>query len=369
MVCAILVYAVEKQQTKEAHMANIAFDSHKRYTYCSVETELGEVVTEERIDHHRGAIRSYLSAYPPGSPVAVETIGNWYWIIDEIEAAGMEPRLVHARKAKLMMGSVNKTDRLDARGLNRLQRCGTLPTVWIPPGELRDKRDLARTRLFLVSMQTRIKNRVHATLAKYALRVAGFKDYFCPTGRLALEDAIECLPEHTRFASRSQLLQLDLLAQEIKRLELKMKQLFEMTPMIQRIRTLPGVGYLLAEIITMEIGDVGRFATAGRLASYAGTTPRIHASGGKAYHGRLRKDINHYLKWAYVEAAHAICLGREKYPHRHGSQLYTRLRQKKGHQKAIGAVARHLAEATWWMMTKKQIYHDPGVKQHSQREA
>jgi hypothetical protein len=51
--------------------------------------------------------------------VAVETIGNWYWIVDEIEAAGCLPRLVHARKAKLMMGEINKTDKLDARGLNR----------------------------------------------------------------------------------------------------------------------------------------------------------------------------------------------------------------------------------------------------------
>ena len=63
--------------------------------------------------------------------MAVETIGNRYWIVDEIEAAGCLPRLEHARKAKLMMGEINKTDKLDARGLNRLQRNGTLPMVWI----------------------------------------------------------------------------------------------------------------------------------------------------------------------------------------------------------------------------------------------
>jgi hypothetical protein len=87
----------------------------------------------------------------------VETIGNWYWIVDEIEAAGCIPRLVHARKAKLMMGEINKTDRLDARGLNRLQRNGTLPTVWIPSGELRDQRDLPRTRMVLVRQRTRVR--------------------------------------------------------------------------------------------------------------------------------------------------------------------------------------------------------------------
>ena len=53
--------------------------------------------------------------------------------MDEIEQAGYKPRLVHAGKAKLMLGMVNKTDKLDARGLNKLQRIGTLPVVWIPP--------------------------------------------------------------------------------------------------------------------------------------------------------------------------------------------------------------------------------------------
>jgi len=70
--------------------------------------------------------------------VAVETVYNWYRIVDEIEGAGCIPRLVYAGKAKFMLGMVNKTDKLDARGLNKLQRVGALSEVWIPPGELRD---------------------------------------------------------------------------------------------------------------------------------------------------------------------------------------------------------------------------------------
>lgn len=100
------------------------------------------MVREERIEHERGALQGFLTQCERGSTVAVETIGNWYWIVDEIKAAGCVPKLVHARKAKLMMGEIYKIDRLDVRGLTRLQRNGTLPTVWIPPGELRDQRDL-----------------------------------------------------------------------------------------------------------------------------------------------------------------------------------------------------------------------------------
>jgi hypothetical protein len=66
-------------------MENIAFDSHKRYTFCSVENADGVIVEEGRIDHVRGAIGRFLERFTPGSPVAVETIGNRYRIILDID--------------------------------------------------------------------------------------------------------------------------------------------------------------------------------------------------------------------------------------------------------------------------------------------
>jgi hypothetical protein len=91
-------------------MEYIAFDAHKHYTLASVARPDGQLVREQRLPHERGALQQFLARCEPGSPVAVETIGNWYWIVDEIEAAGCLPKLVHARKAKLMMGEINKTD-------------------------------------------------------------------------------------------------------------------------------------------------------------------------------------------------------------------------------------------------------------------
>jgi hypothetical protein len=100
----------------------ISFDSHKKYTLAYVTGQKGEFKDERRINHAPGAIKTYLARFEPGSPVAVETIGNWYWILDEAEAVGIKPQLVNARRAKLLMGHANKTDRLDVRGLNLLQR-------------------------------------------------------------------------------------------------------------------------------------------------------------------------------------------------------------------------------------------------------
>ena len=340
-------------------MEYIAFDAHKHYTLASVAKPDGQLVREERIAHERGALREFLERGERGSPVAVETIGNWYWIVDEIEAAGCVPALVHARKAKLMMGEINKTDKLDARGLNRLQRNGTLPTVWIPPGELRDQRDLPRTRMVFVRQRTQLKNRIHATLAKYALHDFDVSDVFGVRGRALLRERFELLPPHTAYASQQLLAQVEALGRQVRAFEQRIQTTFKPTPAIQRLLTLPGVGLTLAVVIALEVGDVTRFAGAEKLAAYAGTTPRVHASGGKTRFGPARSDVNRYLKWAFVEAANAICLHRRRAARRHVSRLYERIARRKGHPKAIGAVARHLAEATYWVLSKEEAYREP----------
>jgi len=74
----------------------------------------------------------------------------------------------------------------------------------------------------------------------------------------------------------------------------------------------------------------------------------------------VREDVNRYLKWAFVEAANAVCRVRRRYPQRHGSRLYERIAKRRGHFKAIGAVARHLAEATNWMLSEHDMYREPG---------
>lgn len=337
----------------------IAFDSHKRYTWVDRQDHSTGKSRGYRLEHAPGAVRNYLSACEPGTAVAVEATGNWYWIIDEIEQAGMQPLLVHPRKAKLMMGQTNKTDKLDAQGLNRLQRNETLPTVWIPPGKLRDLRELTRTRLVLVAQRTRLKNRLSATLAKWGTPASEYSDPYGKRGRVELEKYLERLPEQTRWVSQQLLAQLDFVGAQVKQLEDRLDHLVEVTEEMQWLMSMPGVGVILAATIALEIGEVQRFPSAMHLASYSGTTPRVHASGGKVRYGSLRSDVNRYLKWAFAEAGNSVAVNHTRCPDRHVSQLYRRLRVRKGHPKAIGAVARHLAEAAFYVLQKKETYRDP----------
>ncbi|MBI4484573.1 MAG: IS110 family transposase [Acidobacteria bacterium] len=339
----------------------IAFDSHKRYTWVDRHEQGTGKHSGHRFEHAPGAVRHYLSGCQPGTAVAVEATGNWYGIIDEIEQAGLQPLLVHPGKAKLMMGQTNKTDQLDAQGLNRLQRNGTLPTVWIPPGPLRDLRELTRTRLVLVAQRTRLKKRLSATVAKWGLPASPCSDPYGKRGRVELEQHLARLPEQTRWVSGPLLAQLDFVSGQVRQLEQRLEGLVKVSPEMQGLLTLPGVGLILSATIALEIGEVQRFPSAMHLASYAGTTPRVHASGGKVRYGPLRADAHRYLKWAFAEAANSLAVNHARCPERRVSQLYRRLRARKGHAKAVGAVARHLAEAAFQVLRGQPMYQDPSL--------
>jgi transposase len=344
-------------------MLSIGCDAHKRYSQFEVQDQQGQIRAQTRVNHERGAIQEYLSRFPQGTPVALECVGNWYWIADEIEAAGCVPLLTHAAKAKVMMGHVDKTDKLDARGLATLLRNGTLPSVWLPPGSVRDERELPRTRMALSRARTTFKNRIHATLAKYALAPGDdeISDLFSKKGRLWLEGAARSLPLQTGRCLAQELELVDHFNDQIRILENRMCQQIQTTPNMQLLKTLPGVGDVLATVIEREVGSIDRFHSPEQFASYSGTTPKVSASGGKVHYGRMRQQANHYLKWAFVEAANVIALNRarEGWKRRHVSRLYDRIQRKKGHSVAVGAVARHLSEAAFWVLTKHEPYEEP----------
>ena len=346
----------------------IGCDAHKHFSQFAVRDANGRLCQQRRIEHEPGAIRDFLVQFPSGTPVALESVGNWYWIVDEIEAVGCIPHMAHAAKAKVMMGNIHKTDKLDAAGLAVLEHLGTLPKVWIPSGEQRDRRELPRTRMALKKHVVGLKNRIHATLAKYAICIEA-KDIFAGTGRRALEGALTSLPKETSYCASQELAVLDAVEAQIKNLEKRIKQQNAQTPSIQLLKTLPGFGDILSIVVDCEVGSISRFAYCDHFASYAGVVPKEHSSGGKIRYGHMLAESNHYLKWAFIEAANVISSRRNAptWRNKHVVQLYERICTQKGHTKAIGAVARHLAEAAFWVLKKGEPYREP--KPHLPKQA
>lgn len=337
----------------------IGCDAHKKYSVFTVISEYGEISNAKRVGHERKEYRDFLNTLPPACEIAIETTGNWYWMVNEIEKAGHIPLLAHAGKAKLMMGQINKTDKLDADGLAVMLKNDTLPAVWIPPGELRDQRELPRMRMAMSQVRTKFKNRIHATFAKYGITFDEVSDIFGGKGRKLLEKSLVELPPETRLSVQEQLWLLDQVEQSIKEAEKRIHQVIKVDHTMQLLKTIPGVGPILAITIALEMGKVDRFSSGEKFASYVGKVPRVNSSGGKTYYGKVRPDVNRYLKWAFTEAANAIVVQQHKLGDCHVLRLYLRIRKHKGHAKAVTAVGRHLAEATYWMIKNDEPYREP----------
>jgi transposase len=218
----------------------IGCDAHRRYSVFVVMDDKGQASKPVRVEHDRSELREYLRRLPAGSKVAIESTGGWYWLVDEIEAAGLKPQLANAYQAKQRMTGRNKTDKFDARGLAMELLTGTLPTVWIPPAELRDLRGLMRTRLALRSCSTQVKNRVSAALNRYGLKKPDEDgDLFTGRGRVHLNSHIQSLPEETREATLHEWILVDEIGDHIaalKRIEQRIGQREDM----RRLKTLPG---------------------------------------------------------------------------------------------------------------------------------
>jgi len=310
------------------------------------------------VAHDRDLYREFLARLPAHSSIALEASGSYSWLVDEMERAGHRPRLANPLEAKRRMALTKKTDKLDARGLAILLRNGTLPEVWIPPGELRDQRELLRLRIFLVRLRTRVKNRIHSTLARYNLQISG-ADLFGVEARLQLGARLPELPVHSREAVEQELATLDFLEIQIESAEKRLAAIMKVSVEADLLKTLPCVGKILSMVLMLEIGRVDRFPTAAHLASYAGLVPRVHASGGYTRMGQVCGNVNRNLKWAFVEIGNLVVVNQRRLAGSHVVRLYQRIRRAKNHQKAVVAVGRHLAEAAWWVLTKQEIYREP----------
>ncbi len=336
----------------------IGCDAHKKFSVFVAVNERGQAGEALRVMHERQLYREFLARLPPSSAIAVEASGNYSWLVDEMERSGHRPKLANPLEAKRRMGLTKKTDKLDAKGLAILLRNGTLPEVWIPPSELRDQRELLRLRIFLVRLRTRVKNRIHGTLARYNVQVPG-ADLFGVAARMQLGGRLPELPLHSREAVEQELATLDFLETQIESAEKRLEAIMKVSVEADLLKTLPCVGKILSMVLMLEIGRVDRFPTAAHLASYAGLVPRVHSSGGHTRMGQVCGNVNRNLKWAFVEIGNLVVVNQRRLTGSHVVRLYQRIKRGKNHQKAVVAVGRHLAEAAWWVLTKQEVYREP----------
>ena len=133
---------------------------------------------------------------------------------------------------------------------------------------------------------------------------------------------------------------------------------------VELLCTIPGVQRRTAEVIVSEIGtDMSVFSTPKHLASWAGQCPGNDQSAGRRRSGRTRKGSK-WLDWALEEAALAATRSKGTYL----AAQYARLRPRRGHKKALGAVKHSMIVACWHMLSTGELYADLGGDYFERRD-
>jgi len=143
----------------------VGLDVHKRVCHGTVMDEEGHIVKRERFSNDPDSLSSFMKDIEEAK-VVMESGYCWQPIYDRLEEAGYDVRLAHPLKVKAIAEAKIKTDEIDSETLAHLLRADLLPESYVPPKEIRGLRELVKRRAFLVGMRTRLKNRIHAELAK-----------------------------------------------------------------------------------------------------------------------------------------------------------------------------------------------------------
>ena len=274
--------------------------------------------------------------------VAVESTYNWYWLVDGLQDAGFTVHLVNTTAVKQYDGLKHSGDFSDARHLAHLLRLGILPEGHIYPREQRAVRDLLRKRSQLVRYRSAQILSVQNLQARNLGARASCNEI--KRWRPASIDAMELLEEQKQ-SLKATLAVMRCIDTQISAVERSVLAKVKARADFRALKTVSGIGDVLALTIALETGDIGRFAGAGNYASYARTVNSARESNGKKKGQGNTKCGNKYLAWAFVEAAHFAV--------RYDATI-KRWYQKKCASSlavvAIKAVAHKLARACYYVM-------------------
>ena len=219
-------------------------------------------------------------------------------------------------------------------------RADLLPEAWIAPPPVRQLRALLRHRASLVRLGTQLRNRIHAVAADHGYDRSA--SYWTGPGRGWLAELD--LPAASREIITDCLAVIDGLAPVIDRIDGELHQHAKADPRVKVLRTLPGVGEFTALVMVAEIGDITRFGSARKLASWAGLTPTVRDSDLKVRHGNISKQGSVWLRWVLNQAAQTAKRSPEFAP------AYSSIAKRRGKKIATIAIARKLLTRAWHLL-------------------
>lgn|SRR5215204_2183133 len=329
-------------------------DLHSNNLVTGIMDVDGKRLGYRKLDCELKKVLEFLAPYKERlEKVAVESTYNWYWLVDGLQEAGYPVVLANPAKMDQYSGLKHSDDTSDAFFLAEWLRLNILPTGHIYPAELRPVRDLLRRRMGLVHQRTALLLSFKSLFA----RTTGQEMSLSRLKGLSAEE-VRKLYEHpaNELIAHVQHRHIGAFNESIGQIERAVLKVARHLPSYGRLQSLPGVGIILGLTITLETGEIGRFAGPGEYASYGRTVDASRFSNGRKKADNNQKCGNKYLAWAWVEAANFA----KRYDER-CRRWFDRKAARTSTVIATKALACKLAKAGWHVMSQDTAYDEKRV--------
>ena len=345
----------------------VGIDLHKKFMQVAVMDSGGKVLQNRRVECDFKHVARAFSRFPANARYVLESSSVWYGMYRFLRnKMNLDIMLSNPLATKRIAESKKKTDKVDAEILADLLRGGYIAGCYVPDEKIVGERQLIRYRDKVVRERTRTKNGVHAILLQEGIKIPG--QTFSP-------QYIRELRKIGDWRIEKQIRTIEFLSQDIANCDSRIRDAVSKNRNAELLRTMPGIGNVVALALASEIGDISRFSDMDHLASYFGLVPSVRNSASTVHHGRITRTGNSLVRHLLTEAAIVhVTFARNRKTPTPISRFYERLSKKRGGSKAKVAAAAKMLRITFWMLKKeidfwtcmeegrKSTYREPGKK-------
>lgn len=334
------------------HPYYCGIDLHARILYVCIIDQAGKVCVHQEISADAKKLYELLKPYMGQVVVGVECMHCWYWVSDFCNEIGVNFILGHALYMKAIHGGKAKNDRIDSHKIAKLMRGGNFPLAYVYPKKMRATRDLLRRRMKLVRHGADLKAHVSNTTSQYNLppnkvnlKNVGAREQLKSTFP---DPAVQCNIDLDMSV-------LDCYAKELGQVERYIEQQAKQHKPVhyQLLKSVWGIGPILALTIIYEIGHIQRFESVQKFASYARLVKCKAESAGKSYGTQGNKIGNAHLKWAFSEAAVLHLRGNKK-----AQKYLLKLQKRMSKAKALSALEHKLGRCIYFMLKNETVFDE-----------
>jgi transposase len=333
-------------------------DAHKKTSALQHMDSEGTLGLSMRVPTDKDGFNKFFDQLDRPTEMTLEAGRNYWWLHEFFKdhPKVTQVNVVDPRRARNLAQELSvlngygraKTDEIDSEMLADMTRRELAPAIHVPTAKQLELRTICRHRFTSVMNRTRAKNHIHSILALHGFSV-NLDDLSID---LNYRDKIKSsIPDYVSFIIGQLLDRIYMLDQQVGYTENKLKQLLpESNSQMKILTSAPGIGPVLARMAYSEILDIAYFKAPKYLISYSGLAIVENDSDGRKGRLKLNRHCNYYLKYVFVEAAHNAS------DHPKYRRKYDIDKKKQGKIIAKLNLARRLAKAVYWMLTRQQLF-------------